>query len=585
MKNKVLLVYPEIPATYWSFKYSMPFIGKKGALPPLGLMTVAAMIPDRYELKLIDMNIHPLKEADIIAAEMVFISAMIIQKQSFDHVVELCRRHGKTVVAGGPYPSSSHASIQGIDHFILNEAEDLISGFFQDIENGCAKKMYDSPLKPDITKTPVPRFDLLNVNDYNSMALQFSRGCPYNCEFCDIIEMFGRKPRTKLPGQFLQELDRVYETGFTGGLFIVDDNFIGNRRKVKELLREIIEWQEERSYPFNFFTEASIDMAGDDELLDLMETAGFDMVFIGIETPDRETLMATGKSHNTKSDLIESVRKIQMRGIEVTAGFIVGFDNDKEDIFTRQTAFIQNAAIPVAMTGLLLALPGTRLFRRLTEEGRILADSGGNNTHDFEINFTPVMPVHSLIKGYREIISSIYSPRHYYSRCLRLLKEFPKIKSLSSSIKSRSLKPLFMSIFKQGFSSYGAHYFLFLLKILLRIPRRFPEAVTLSVKGYHLFKITKEILEYDEFSNFFKNAVETLNAKAQILAEMPGEEILIELKEHINEQVYQLKKKYYQLSRDIQKYKIGKINEFEEYCRTVMENYSKILLESQGIKS
>ncbi|HQL83885.1 MAG TPA: radical SAM protein, partial [Spirochaetota bacterium] len=361
MKRKILLVYPEIPATYWSFKYVMPFVGHKSLMPPLGLITVAAMLPEDYDLRLIDMNIQELNGEDITAADLVFVSAMIVQKESFHKVVRMCNRYGVPVVAGGPYPTTGHESIRGVDHFVLNEGEITLPRFIADLEAGRPQKIYRDETKPDITKTPPPRFDLLDLGAYGSMAVQSSRGCPFNCEFCDIIEMFGRVPRYKLPEQFIREMDLLYETGYRGSLFIVDDNFIGNKKKVRELLDHIIEWQKSRNYPFSLYTEASINLAEDDGLLDRMVAAGLDMVFIGIETPVQETLEHTNKMQNTKSDIIESISKIQEKGIEVMGGFIVGFDTDPENIFDLQIEFIQKAGIPLAMIGTLIALPGTQL--------------------------------------------------------------------------------------------------------------------------------------------------------------------------------------------------------------------------------
>ncbi len=369
MAIKTLLVYPEIPPTYWSLKYALPFIGKRAVFPPLGLMTVAAMLPDDFDVTLVDMNVEPLRESAIAGADLIITSSMIVQKDSLEKVIGLCKKHGKTVVAGGPYPTSMNAQIPGVDHFVLNEAEVTLPAFLEDYRNGCAKPVYSDTAKPDLSLTPAPRFDLIRKSRYSTMALQYSRGCPHNCEFCDIIEMFGRVPRTKTPAQFLQEMDLLYEEGWRGSLFVVDDNFIGNRREVKKLLPEIASWQQERNYPFNLFTEATLVLAEDEQLMDQMVLAGFNMVFVGIETPDRETLAVTGKTQNLRGDMLQSVRAIQAKGMEVSAGFILGFDGDKDDIFDRQIRFIQDAAIPTAMVGVLTALPNTQLYRRLYGAG------------------------------------------------------------------------------------------------------------------------------------------------------------------------------------------------------------------------
>ena len=579
MKKKILLLYPEFPTTYWSLKYALPFINKKGMIPPLGLMTIASMIPDRYSVKLIDLNVRKLTDKDVQEADIVFISAMIVQKHSFDEAVRICIRYEKKIVAGGPYPTSSHELIEGVDHFILGEAEEVLPQFFSDYEKGSAKKIYDSPNKPDITKTLPPRFDLINVRDYNNMALQYSRGCPFNCEFCDIIEMFGRTPRTKDPDQFVDEIELVYATGFKGSVFIVDDNFIGHKQKVKVLLKKIIEWQEKRGYPYTFFTEASIDMSRDDELLKLMEKAGFDMVFIGIETPDKETLKHTDKNQNVNIDLIEGIKKIQRHGIEVSAGFIVGFDSDSEDIFERQISFIQKSGIPIAMVGLLIALPNTRLFRRLKDENRIVTHTTGNNTHELDINFIPVMPVKSLVNGYKEILSKIYSPKNYFRRCETLIKKMPKGNRVFRFPGITGLRALVLSLVRQGFSTYGYHYFTFLLKIIIQRPSRFIGAVTLSVKGFHFFKITKEIMIYDDFIQYMKQASESIQARIKFIPDSPGKEVVQDLKKYIEKHISGIERKYRRLSRDIQKYQNAKIVEFREYCNELVYDYSKKFME------
>jgi len=413
MKRRVLLVSPRIPMTYWSYKYALPFVKKKALLPPLGLLTVAAMLPEDYELRLVDMNVAELRREEVEWADMVFLSAMLVQQQSFDEVVVLCRECGKPVVAGGPYPISSFEKIEGVHHFVLDEAELTLPVFLRDLEQGKAKHIYRDERKPDLSLAPLPRFDLVDVTQYESMPLQFSRGCPFDCEFCDIIEMFGRKPRTKSPEQFLREVDHVYNTGFRGSLFIVDDNFVGNKNKVKELLRSLVSWQRKHRYPFTVSTEASITLARDEELLDLMVSAGFTMVFVGIETPDDKTLAMTHKTQNLREDVLSSVVRIQKKGIEVSGGFIVGFDGEEEDIFERQKTFIQKAGIPTAMVGLLMALPNTRLYRRLKREGRVLSDAGGNNTHDFALNFIPQMSREKLLGGYKWLLAEVFSPYNY----------------------------------------------------------------------------------------------------------------------------------------------------------------------------
>ncbi len=494
MNTRILMIYPEFPATYWSYKYSMPFVGKKAVMPPLGLLTIASMLPDSFEVTLIDMNTSQISIGDIENSDMVFISAMIIQKDSFDRVIDMCNECGVTVVAGGPYPTSSYRSINGVDHFILNEAEITLPMFLRDYENGTPERVYEDKTKPDLALTPAPRFDLINVSDYLNMTLQFSRGCPFNCEFCDIIEMFGRNPRTKVPGQFIEELDIVYNTGFRGPLFIVDDNFIGNKREVKKLLELIILWQEIHCFPFTFFTEASINLADDDELMGLMVNANFDMVFVGIETPDTTTLTVAHKNQNAAVDLFESIKRIQNSGLEVCGGFIIGFDTDPDNIFDMQINFIQKSGIPIAMIGLLIALPQTQLYRRLLGENRLISETNGNNTHQLTMNFKTVMPEGIIVEGYKRVIAELYSPQKFFERSLVLIRRLSKNKSRSTKIYWSDIRALMLSLFRQSFSRYGYWYLLFVARSIRYNYRRFPQAIGMAVMGYHFFKITGEIL-------------------------------------------------------------------------------------------
>ena len=566
MSKRILLVHPEFPTTYWSFDHALPFVGKKASLPPLGLMTVAAMLPPAYEVRLVDLNVTALSPADVSWADLVFLSAMIVQKESFDEVTALCRQLGKPVVAGGPYPISMYGQIQGVDHFVLDEAELTLPRFLEDLEKGRPGRVYRDERKPDLTGTPVPRFDLIDVAAYDSMPLQYSRGCPYNCEFCDIIEMFGHVQRTKNPAQFLRELDAVWATGFRGGVFIVDDNFIGNRRKTRELLRAVVGWQKEHGHPFPLSTEASIDLAQDEELLDLMVEAGFVMVFVGIETPDEATLAFTQKTQNLKAGILASVLKIQARGIEVTGGFIVGFDTDTPDIYQRQIDFIQEAGIPIAMVGLLNAVPKTQLYKRLQAEGRLLADTTGNNTHTLRLNFVPRRPEAEVVEGYKRVLATLYSPENYFRRCATLLERLPRRSRSGRPVSWSGIRALLRSLVQQTFSPYGWHYLSLLAGAALHRPALFPDAVACAIKGHHLFMITEEILKADAFSRRLGDTRQ--NVQPQVAAALDAGEAVAaaSLERRILRLLEQAQREYQRFGREAQSAVQEVLGEFVAAC-------------------
>src|SRR6266853_1562011 len=381
---KVLLINPEFPDTYWSFRHALPFEGKRCAFPPLGLLTVSALLPKSWEKRLVDMNVRPLKESDIDWADIVFATAMLVQKDSLRIAVKRCKERGKRVVLGGPYITTTIEDLPEADHIFLGEAETTLPQFVKDLERGDAKRSYQAAERPPLSTTPLAHFHLAELKRYSAMSVQYSRGCPFSCEFCDIIEIYGRVPRTKSNQQMIAEFDALRDLGWRGTVFIVDENFIGNKKNVRQLLPELAAWQERNGYPFSLLTESSVNLADDVPLLESMRHAGFRRVFLGIETPVEESLKEAQKSQN-RGNLLESVEMIQSYGMEVMAGFIVGFDNDPADIFERQIKFIQESAIPLAMVGLLQALPGTQLYRRLQKEGRIVCDGDGNN-FDLRLN-------------------------------------------------------------------------------------------------------------------------------------------------------------------------------------------------------
>ena len=495
---KILLVYPQYPDTFWSFKYALGFISKKAAYPPLGALTVAAMLPDEWEKKLVDMNTTVLRDEDLKWADYVFISAMDIQRDSVKEVVTRCKKFGVKTVGGGPLFTIGYDEFDEIDYFVLKEAEITLAPFLRDLEKGQLKRIYTCDERPDISQTPIPAWPLVDMKKYSSMNLQYSRGCPFDCEFCDIVILNGHAPRTKTKAQILMELDALYRRGWRGSVFIVDDNFIGNKRKLKaEVLPAIIAWMKERKYPFSFTTEASINLADDDELMQLMVEAGFNRVFIGIETPNEEGLVECNKQQNRNRDLVASVKTVQNHGLEVQGGFIVGFDSDPVSIFKSQISFIQRSGIVTAMVGLLNAPRGTRLYHRLKKENRLLKDISGDNT-DCSLNFIPKMHPETLIDGYKHILDTIYSPKQFYERVRIFLKEYrPQKRDRVFKIQFHHIKDIkvFMkSIWLLGIKEKGARYYWKLfLSTLFKHPRSFPLSIRLAVYGFHFRKVAEKI--------------------------------------------------------------------------------------------
>jgi radical SAM superfamily enzyme YgiQ (UPF0313 family) len=440
---KALLVYPVFPDTYWSFRHALEFEGRRAAFPPLGLLTVSSMLPKDWDRRLVDMNVEELTDEDIQWADIVMVSAMIVQRESLEEVVARSRKLGKRVVVGGPYVSTSSERVPDADHIFVGEAETTLPEFLHDLELGVPQKIYQADERPSLLNTPVPDFSLVDMRKYSAMNIQYSRGCPFQCEFCDIIEIYGRVPRTKSNEQMVAELDALKASGWRGLVFIVDDNFIGNKKNVRLFMPDLITWSRENENPFSYITEASVNLAEDDSLLQMMEDAGFRRVFLGIETPVEESLIEAHKGQNTRRDLLDSVKKIQSYGMEVMAGFIVGFDNDPEDIFDRQMKFIGESGIPLAMVGLLNALPDTQLWRRLEKENRLTGMSDGNNT-DCHLNFIPKMNRDVLVEGYKSILRNIYSPAEYYHRALECLSRFhkdrvePRTSTIAEDFKSLS---------------------------------------------------------------------------------------------------------------------------------------------------
>lgn len=486
----VLLVYPRYPDTFWGFRHALKFIARKAAYPPLGLLTVAALLPRGWQRRLVDLNVRALEDRDLDWADCVFVSAMDVQQESAHQVTARCRQRGKRMVAGGPLFTTRHDEFPEVDHFVLGEAEGLMAQLAVDLEKGKAQRFYGSEEKPDIRKSPMPAWELIKPRNYANLTVQYSRGCPFDCEFCDIALLNGRLPRTKDASQLIAELEAARRLGCSGTVFIVDDNFIGNRKKLKaEVLPAISDWMKEKRYPFTLFTQASIDMADDEELLTLMTDAGFDRVFVGIETPNAESLEECHKRQNGHRDLVASVRTLQNHGLEVQGGFIIGFDSDPSSIFESQIRFIQQSGIVTAMVGLLRAQRGTRLYKRLKEQDRLIGEASGDNT-DLSLNFIPAMKRETLIDGYRRVLTTIYSPRNYYARIATFLREHRPAGRGRGKLRGTHVLGLLSSVWYIGIREKGrVYYWRLLTRTLLRQPRSFPLAVSLAVYGYHFRKL------------------------------------------------------------------------------------------------
>ena len=485
---RILLVYPEFPDTFWSFKHALKFIRKKAGAPPLGLLTVAAMLPPAWEKRLVDLNASSLTDEDLAWADYVFVSAMIVQRESARAVIRRCKTAGAKVVAGGPLFTMEHEQFPDVDHFVLNEAEETLALFVRDLLAGQARRVYSSDEFPDIHQTPVPLWKLANLKHYDTVSIQFSRGCPFNCDFCNVTALLGHRPRTKTAAQIIAELDSLYALGWRKSIFFVDDNFIGNKKQIKsEVLPALIEWRKNKTgMPFS--TEASINLADDPELMKLMVEAGFDTVFVGIETPNEDSLVECSKTQNKGRDLVASVKQLQRAGLQVQGGFIVGFDNDSPSIFQQQIDFIQKSGIVTAMVGLLQAPLGTRLYERMQKEGRLVNEFSGDNV-DGSTNIIPRMGLEPLKDGYRKILSQIYAPKFYYERVLTFLREYqpPKIRI---QLEPQYVLALGRSIYQLGIrGAERVQYWQLFFWTLFRRPRLFPLAITFAIYGFHFRQV------------------------------------------------------------------------------------------------
>jgi radical SAM superfamily enzyme YgiQ (UPF0313 family) len=486
---RALLINPKFPESYWDLSHSLPILGIRYWQPPLPLLTVAALLPTDWSLRVIDENIDPVTDEDILAADIVMLTGMIVQRDAMWVLLGRCRDLNRPTVVGGPYVTSTPESVPA-DHIVQGEGEEVIPRLAADLQNGSALPRYIAIAKPSIAGLKPPRYDLIDVQNYGDLAIQFSRGCPFLCEFCDIISLYGRVPRTKTIEQVTAELDALYKTGFRGEVHFVDDNFIGNKKLVKQVLPEIAKWQCENGTPFNFYTEASVNLAEDDKLIDLMIDAGFKSVFIGIETPSQESLKETRKVQNLKIDLIEALHHVHKRGMMVMAGFILGFDNEGPNIFQRMIDFVERSGVSMAMVGQLVAVPRTPLYDRLKLEGRLRDIQPGDAFGP--TNIVTIIPPRQMATGFRQVIRSIYSPSAYYDRVrknLDLLRPRGPDRKLRAMDYARALR----SMWAQGVkSNYRTIYWKFLFWALTRHPGKLRFAILESIYGHHFIVYSNE---------------------------------------------------------------------------------------------
>jgi len=522
---KILMVWPTIPDSFWTFKGMMRLLREKVVMPPLGLITVAALCPKEWDIRLIDQGVEDLSDADILWADLVMVSGMRVQREGFEEVLTRARSLGRRTMVGGPYASGDpEAMLKLADHVVVGEPDEVFCAIAKDLEEGSAKRLYKIENKPDLTKTPVARFDLLKTDLYATMAIQFSRGCPFQCDFCDIIQLYGRKPRTKLPRQIVAELDTLLKLGWKKQVFVVDDNFIGNHRLAFELAQELEKWQHAHGYPLAFCTEASMDLARHPTLLEAMVKANFLHVFVGIESPSKESLAEAKKLQNMSLDPIDAIRILQRGGLWVTGGFILGFDSDTEDIFEQQIDFIERAAIPWALVNFLHALPRTALHARLQREGRLIEDNISSRDGTAP-NFHTVLPLNVLLRGFQKTLTSIYDPAKFYERAWRSLQAWQTRNCQRPAHQPGFLaiaKIMLRSIWYQGLrSSYRRPYWKYLLRLVtqcLTNPVKIWIGVTILIAGHHFIPYAKEVVQRVE-GDIAKIDNEEL---AQVKGEVPG---------------------------------------------------------------
>lgn len=593
-KIKVLPIYPKFPETFWGFRKSLKITGKDAVMPPAGLLTVMAMLPeDKFEpQKVIDLNVEPLTDKHLQDTDIVMTSTMVLQEDSYNEVIDKAHFYGKKVISGGPFPTSYPERNLKADYIVAGEAEVTLQPFLEDFLKTTPARIYTEKSvqgrnlvqltrggKVLLENTPIPKWDLINLKKYNSALIQYSRGCPFDCDFCDITHLYGKESRTKTPEQMIKELDALLKTGHKGSVFIVDDNFIGNRKNLKELLPEMIKWQQNNNYPFNFFTEASLNLAWPENknILESMVNAGFDQVFLGIESCDKEVLDKMGKKQNTKLSTLESVKTIQESGLEVTAGFIIGADEEKPDSFDNLFDIIQKAGIVLPMPGLLTAIKGTRLHKRLQNEGRFREESRGDNTHQLGFNFKPQMNEKLLIENYKKLLGKLFDDKVYYQRCRVLRDRLGPHHYAKRGSNLEGLVFLGRSLIKQLFAKGGFEYAKYLTETALKKPAYFPEAVTQAIKLVHLKSITNSLLASDAYNFKAEELYKQFVFKVKEIQTRYSHNFLVEQEKVVSTAkriINKAEKRYHKLHEDFKRNATDSLENLKNRIYLVLGNYN-----------
>jgi radical SAM superfamily enzyme YgiQ (UPF0313 family) len=518
---RILLVYPEMPDTFYAMKHFMEIVNKKAAYPPLGLLTVASLLPKDWEKKLVDLNTSVLHDADLLWADFVFLSAMNVQEESVTEIIKRCKALGVKIVAGGTLFTHEYTRFPDVDHFVLNEAELTLPLFLSDLENGKPQPVYKTPEFADVASSPLPSLELIDRSQYLYDIVQYSRGCPYMCDFCDVTALLGRRPRTKTPEQIIAELNEISKYDHTQLVLFADDNLIGNKRTLKsELLPALIEWRKKMKPAFYFATQLTVNLADDEELMQMLIDAGFRHIFIGIETPSEESLKISHKTQNLKKNLLTTIHQIHGKGFIISGGFIVGFDTDDETIFRRQVQFIQQSGIPLPIVNILKAPPGTDLYKRMKAEGRLSKPFAFT---EGDTNLIPVMDPVELYRGFIELTDNIYTPSTSYARLMQFFETY-RFPTNTIKIKERlTLKQVTIAlriIYRLGIADSNRKWFWKLVTwSLVKNRKMLDKAFFYGVMIYQMHETYKTIR---------KNALEEMNSFSHPQKQQPQHHLVFD---------------------------------------------------------